>query len=283
MVSLRLVCSFVIASLVSSCAAAPTAPPETPPPEPPAQDSDNGAPVDDNAIPVDEIMARCDSVRRSPDLPVSCQIDVVDNVVRMQLVMANREAADQYMIPAVAKIGAPFCNVANGKGQPAVLVLALSEERAMKVANCATAQFSDWQQPDGATEKLTSAARACQMLEASSYPIGCGMGVVNDAPALVVSYQRNRLSNADLTAVAQTVGAPFCTAMSSSGIEALVYVIEDDRRAQSFNCATHATSNWISIQRVEQPSRTPLPKAKTGLGATAKVDQLVPVYRTLPP
>src|SRR5262245_51831266 len=83
-----------------------------------------------------EVVRRCDAVERSPTLPVSCEIGDVDDGARMVLTMADRAAAAKFVGAAVSQIAQPFCDVANARQVPAQIVVALYDERVMRVANC---------------------------------------------------------------------------------------------------------------------------------------------------
>lgn len=203
-----------------------------------------------------EIRRRCDAIQRDQALPLSCQLDTVDDVARLQLVMANRAIDANFRRPAFEKVAEPFCALANAVGAKAAVVVALDSERMMQVADCADGEFSAWQSVDPATRQLTAAAQACQEIQDSHHPIGCTMGEVNDRPSLVVSYASGGVSQADLTFIDQHVADPFCDATKSSGVEAFVYVVEDERRARGWSCVTRSATGWHPIQR-EQPRPRP--------------------------
>lgn len=188
-----------------------------PPKSAPAQPESSSQSSTGDRSAIDEVLARCAAVQSSPDLPVSCRVDVVNNVLRMQLVMANRRVAGQYAAGAVEQIASPFCDIANQASKPAGIVLALYEERVMQVADCATRTFSDWQPTDKEAQEMLAATRACEALQASNYPVGCGIGEVDGVTSLIVSYVSGRVSQDALDVIAHRVAAPFCEATSSWG------------------------------------------------------------------
>jgi hypothetical protein len=217
----------------------------TPPPSTPEPSHDPSAEGEQE---FSTIVARCEAVQQSRDLPVACQIDTVGDVARMQLTMADKNTAVQYLDAAFKVLAEPFCNLTRRVGRPAGVVLTLFEERAMRVANCSDGQFSDWQPADEEAQQLTSASRVCQALQASRYPVGCGMGEMDGVASLIVSYNKGQISEDGWGFISQQIAGPFCEATQASGVVAIVYLIEDNTRARGHNCATGAESAWLSIR-----------------------------------
>jgi hypothetical protein len=244
---------------------------------PPAHVEAPKQPTEEANNPLAEVIARCAAVQRSPDLPVSCQVDVVNNVARMQLTMANRLAAAQYANGAVTQIAAPFCDLANQASEPAGIVLTLYEEHLMQVADCTTRTFSEWQPTDRAAQEMMAATRTCEALQASKYPVGCGIGDVDGVPSLIVSYAKGRISESDLASISREVAVPFCDANTSSGTLAVVYLVEDNKRAKGFNCVTRAATAWQAIR----PSK-PRPGPAPGRGPSGGPNGYRPSYNLLP-
>jgi hypothetical protein len=259
---LAIALTFAAAWLLSGCSqttaqgagSAPAPAPDSGP------DADSGPTESEQALAaweaaVEEVEARCRQVQESRHLPVACQLDVVGDTARMQLTMTNRAAAETYMRAAEDELIIPFCKLINMTGQPAGVVVSLYQERVMRVGDCATMEYTDWQSADPRVQRLTAAARACQAIQNSSLPVGCAMGVLDGAPSLIVRYSSDQVSNSDLREFGRMVGDPFCEATSASGVEALVYLVEDDTQARGFNCTTGAQTAWFPVRQSPPPSR----------------------------
>ncbi len=251
MSQLNIVGALVIA-ILTGCAGT------TPPPDPPAPppETDEEQVVKAVAAAVEEIEARCEHVQKSDQIPVSCQLDMGGDPARMQLVMADRSAAQQYMHEAESYLIVPFCRLNSLLERPAGVIVALNEEGVMRTGDCATRQYSDWESADPRARQLTAAARACNALEQSPYPVRCSMGILDQQPSLVVRYASGQVSDDDLKAIGQAVGSPFCSAITSSGVNANVYLIADDRQATTYNCATGQVTGRFDVRRPTTPRNT---------------------------
>jgi hypothetical protein len=144
----------------------------------------------------------------------------------------------------------------------------------MRVADCSTGHFSEWQAADNEAQRVTAAARACQALQASRLPVGCVMGEVEGTPSLIVSYTKGAIDSDGWNAIADHIALPFCSSTKSSGIQAAVYVIEDERRAKGFNCLTGGATNWLNIRRQQHTA----PSSRSRSGPATSLPH-APVYR----
>ncbi len=256
-----------LAGILQGCGGANAATPNT---------ADNVATTstDDASSPDPELTAvvsRCVAVEANRALPVSCKLDDSDDGSRMVLTMKDRVVAQQFVDNALTLVAQPFCDLANQRGAAAQVVLALYDEQVMRTANCSDQRFGDWSSSDPEAVEMERAARACSALQASSAPIGCGMSIVDDAPALVVMYNRGDLSQGAWDAIAQGIASPFCNATRARGIQSNVFLIEDAKRALGYNCTTNETMGWIGVARDVVPSGNRNRTAKSQGIATKRV------------
>ena len=82
------------------------------------------------------LVARCEALQRSRDIPVACHIDAVDDRARMQLTMANWPAAQRYLATVYSELARPFCSLANQEAARAGIVVSLYEERVVQTVDC---------------------------------------------------------------------------------------------------------------------------------------------------
>jgi hypothetical protein len=279
----RIKIALALGSAWVSSACSQTAARVEPPPAEPAPTEGERAMAEWEAA-IQEVEARCRKVQESSRLPVSCQLDVVDDTARMQLVMTNRAAAETYMSAAENELIIPFCELTRMVRQPAGIVVSLHQERVMRVGDCSTMEYSDWQSADPRVQQLTAASRACQAIQDSSLPIGCSMGELDRVPSLIVRYDSGRVSEDTLGELGRLVGAPFCSATSASGVAARVYLVEDDARAKGFDCTTGEDTGWISVRRSPPPSRPVRPRSHEGrrVAAASPLTDRTFVYEKLP-
>ena len=105
---------------------------------------------------VASLVARCDGIQLARDIPVACQVDVVGDIARLQLTMANQAAAQRYLVRMWSELARPFCNLANQDAARAGIVIGLYAERKMQIVDCRDGRLSDWYSVDGETHQAPS-------------------------------------------------------------------------------------------------------------------------------
>jgi hypothetical protein len=110
------------------------------------------------------------------------------------------------------------------------------------------------------------------------------MGAVDDVPSLVVRYNARGVSSSDLQTLEQLVARPFCEAVVAAGSEAFVYLVEDEKRARGWSCASQADTGWHDISpEPPKPRSTPRPNRGTAAADSREQFAALPYrYRRLP-
>jgi hypothetical protein len=220
---------------------------QTVPPPPPHNDqASTGGDGNDKAAAISALLEHaeqtCQSVQAS-NLPVVCEMGDLGGVPAVVMRFTSDAESTQYLGALAKQVGAPFCAATTSAGVQAGLVVMV--DAAYRTYDCASDRWSEWNRPDEAD--LDAAKQACaQISDAKDIPVHCEMAVVENTPAVFLTFHTEDALRQYKDAAMQRVGVPFCQAANAHRVGALV-VAFSGRRAQVFRCSLGVWGDWIQM------------------------------------
>lgn len=216
----------------------------------PAEHQSAGAPT----ATLDEVSARCETMQRSAEIPVTCQTDTIDEVPSMLVGFRSMDEANTWLGPFSEQIGKPFCDAAGHSGRPGRVYMAIGtgEERRGRRFSCELGQWGEWFPLSAHTGAMRPTLRdvvaTCRRVqESDEIPITCVVDELGGMPTIIVGFGTKEDAEQNLGTMVQQVGDPFCKAANEAGWRAVFIVTIGNAEARPYDCAGEHWGEWFAM------------------------------------